>query len=193
MNPLLQQYRAWLAPLLTLIVALLLLAIILIPINAKQNKYNDVIQKSQPRIERAQGLISAAPQIEEQLNQARNVVRTQLYPSTSDDNRLNTELQTRLRNLAQESGMTVGSIRPLPSRKEHNLDIFLLNLNLQGGLPELQKFIHTLQQPTETTPALRIDSLTLRRADFRPNAPQTLTIDISVAALRPASAQVTTP
>jgi len=193
MIPLLHQHRAWLAPLLTLIAALLLLAAIFIPLNVKQAKYNDIIQKSQPRIERAHGLIAVAPQLETQLNEARNAARLQLYPSTSDDNRLNTELQTRLRDLAQQSGMTVGSIRPLPSRKEYNLDIFSLNLKLEGGLSELQKFMHTLQQPTETTPVLRIDNLTLRRADFRPNAAQTLTIDISVAALRPATAPVTTP
>jgi hypothetical protein len=193
MIPLLHQHRAWLAPALTLIAILLLLTMAYLPIQAKQAKYSDIIQKGQPRIERSQGLIAAAPQLEAQLNEARNAVRAQLYPSTSDDNRLNTELQTRLRELAQQSDLTVGSIRPLPSRKEHGLDIFMLNLNLQGGLPELQNFIHSLQQPTETSPVLRIDSLALRRGDFRPNAPQILNIDISVAALRPATAPVTTP
>ena len=189
----LHQYRAILAPLITVVIVLLLLAAVLTPINAKQTKYKDIIQKSQPRIERTQGLIVAAPQLEAQLQEARNIARTQLYPNTSDDNRLNTELQTRLRDLAQQSGLTVGSIRPLPSRKEHNLDIFMLSLSLQGGLPELQKFLQGIQHPTNTSPALRIETLTLRRGDFRPNAPQTLGIDISIAALRPASTQAPSP
>lgn len=193
MISLMQQYRAMLAPLVTMIAALFLLAAIFIPIHNKQSKYNEIIQKTQPRIERTQGMIAAAPMIEANLQEARNIIRTQLYPNTIDDNRLNTELQTRLRDLAQQSGMTVGSIRPLPSRKEHGLDIFMLNLSLQGGLPELQKFLQGIQRPTETTPALRIETLTLRRSDFRPNALQTLGIDISIAALRPASTQTPSP
>jgi len=188
-----QQYRAILAPLLTMIAALFLLTAILIPINAKQSKYNEIIQKTQPRIERTQGLIAAAPMIEANLQQARNIVRTQLYPNTIDDNRLNTELQTRLRDLAQQSGMTVGSIRPLPNRKARGLDIFLLNLNLQGGLPELQKFLQFIQRASETTPVLRVEDLILRQGDFTPNAPQTLAIDINIVALRPAATQVQTP
>jgi len=193
MIPLLHQHRAWLAPLLTLIVILLVLVAMFIPLAAKQNQYNSIIQKSQPRIERVQGLLAAAPQLENQLNAARTTAQAQLYPNNSDENRLNTELQTRLRSLAQQSGLTVGSLRALPTRKELNLDILLLNLNLQGGLAELQKFLDAVQHPAEAAPALRIDNLILRRASIIPNAPQTLTIDITVAALRPASNQAVTP
>jgi hypothetical protein len=193
MIPLLHQHRAWLAPLLTLIVILLLLVAIFIPLHAKQSQYSSSIQKSQPRIERVQGLLAAAPQLENQLNAARTAAQMQLYPNSSDENRLNTELQTRLRSLAQQSGLTVGSLRALPTRKELNLDVLLLNLNLQGGLAELQRFLDALQRPTEAAPALRVDNLILRRASVIPNAPQTLTIDITVAALRPASNQTATP
>jgi hypothetical protein len=193
MIPLLHQYRAWLAPLLTLVLGVLLLSALLIPLSTKQSKYSDIIKTSLPRIERVQGLIQSAPQIEAKLLEARSVAQRQLYPASSDENRLNTELQARLRNLAQQNGLTVGSIRALPTRKEHGLDILLLNLNLQGGLAELQKFLNALQQPTETAPALRIDNLILRRANIAPEAPQTLAIDITVAALRPASTQTATP
>jgi len=193
MIPLLHQHRAWLAPLLTLIVILLVLVAIFIPLAAKQNQYNTIIQKSQPRIERVQGLLAAAPQLENQLNAARAMAQAQLYPNTSDENRLNTELQTRLRSLAQQSGLTVGSLRALPPRKELNLDVLLLNLSLQGGLSELQKFLDAVQHPAEAAPALRIDNLILRRASIVPNTPQTLAIDITVAALRPVSNQTATP
>ncbi len=193
MTPLLHQHRAWLAPLLTLILALLLLTAIFIPLAAKQNQYSNIIQKSQPRIERAQGLIAAAPQIEIQLNNARATAQTQLYPNSSDENRLNTELQTRLRSLAQQSGLTVGSLRVMPTRKEHDLNVHLLNLNLQGGMPELQKFLHETQRATEEYPSLRIDSIILRRANIMPNTPQTLAIDITIAALRPATFQTNIP
>jgi len=193
MIPLLHQHRAWLAPLLTLIVVLFMLVAIFIPLAAKQNQYSNIIQKSQPRIERVQGLLAAAPQLENQLNAAHMTAQAQLYPNSSDENRLNTELQTRLRSLAQQSGLTVGSLRALPTRKEFNLDVLLLNLSLQGGLAELQKFLDAVQHPTETAPALRIDNLILRRASIIPNAPQTLAIDITVAALRPVSNQTATP
>ena len=187
MNAILHQYRAWLAPLLTLLAALLVLAAILIPLNAKRENYLEIIQKSQPRIERVQGLIQAAPQLELQLDNARASARQQIYPLGVDDNRFNTELQTRLRALAEQSKMTLASIRPLPSRKEHELDIFLLNMNLQGNVNDLQRFLSVLQRHTESTPALRIDALTLRRANIAPDAPQILSVDLTIAALRPAS------
>jgi len=193
MIPLLHQHRTWLAPLLTLIALLLLLASIFIPLNAKQNQYREIIQKSQPRIERTQGLIQFAPQLATQLTEARAAAQAQLYPNTSDENRLNNELQARLRNLAQQSGLTVGSLRAMPTRKEHDLNVFLLNLNLQGSVADLQKFLHAAQRPKEAAPALRIDSITLRRANIMPNTPQTLAIDITIAALSPASPQTNTP
>ncbi len=193
MIPQLHQHRAWLAPSLTLVVIAIILAAILLPLEAKQGKYEQTIKTLQPRIERIQGLIQAAPLLDEHLNAARASAQAQFYPANADENRLNTELQTRLRNLAQHNGLTIGSLRAMPSRKEHNLDIFLLNLNLQGGMTELQKFIHTLEHPSDGAPALRIDNLTLRRASLIPNTPQMLSIDITVAALRPASTPAATP
>jgi hypothetical protein len=193
MISMLHQYRAWLAPLLTLFAVLFLLAVIFIPLNAKQAKYNEIIQKSQPRIERVQGLIQAAPQLEFQLIKARASAKQQLYPGGSDDNRFNTELQTRLRTLAQQNGLTLASIRALPSRKEHDLDVILLNLNLQGGIKELRNYLYGLQLPSDSEPMLYIDTLTLRRNNIAPDSPQTLSIDITVAALRVASTQSTSP
>ena len=193
MTPMLQRNRAWLSPLFTLVAALLLLTATLLPLNAKQSQYSEIIQKSQPRIERVQGLIQTAPQLETLLTEARAAAQAQLYPNTSDENRLNNELQTRLRNLAQQSGLTIGSLRAMPTRKEHDLNIFLLNLNLQGGVAELQKFLTAVQHSAEAAPKLRIDSIVLRRANIMPNTPQTLAIDITIAALRPASPQTVTP
>ena len=190
MIPQLHQHRSWLAPLLTFVVMVIMLAAILLPLNAKQAKYEQTIKTAQPRIERVQGLIQAAPM---RLNAARASAQAQFYPANVDENRLNTELQTRLRNLAQHHGLTIGSLRAMPPRKEHNLDIFLLNLNLQGGMAELQKFIHTLDHPSDGSPVLRVDNLILRRASLIPNTPQMLSIDITVAALRPASTQTATP
>ena len=183
----LQHYRAWLAPILTLIGIFVVSSIILLPLSAKQTAYSDIINKNQPRIERMQGVIQIAPQLEFQLNKARASAKQQLYPNGSDDNRLNTELQTRLRSLAQQSGVTLSSIRVLPTRKEHDLDVLLLNLNLQGGVKELQNLLSTLQLPTDSDPMLYIDSLTLRRNNIAPNSPQILSIDITVAALRSSS------
>lgn len=193
MIPQLHQHRSWLAPLLTFVVMVIMLAAILLPLNAKQAKYEQTIKTAQPRIERVQGLIQAAPMLDERLNAARASAQAQFYPANVDENRLNTELQTRLRNLAQHHGLTIGSLRGMPPRKEHNLDIFLLNLNLQGGMAELQKFIHTLDHPSDGSPVLRVDNLILRRASLIPNTPQMLSIDITVAALRPASTQTATP
>ena len=187
------QYRALFAPLLTLIFILLVLVSIAVPLNAKQAKYENVIKSSQPRIERITGLIQAAPALDARLAEARTLWQQQLYPAGSDDNRLNTELQTRLRNLVQQNGMTVGSIRSLPSRKEHGLNILLLSISLQGKLEELQKFINALQHPNDTTPALRVDNLSLRRANFASNTPQSLNIEITIAALQSTSLKSTTP
>jgi len=193
MNAILHQYRAWLAPLLTLLLTLLVLAAILIPLNTKRENYLEIIQKSQPRIERIQGLLDHAALLEQKLDQARALAHAQLYPADIDENRLNTELQSRLRNLAQKDGLVVGSLRTLPSRKEPNLNVLLLNLALIGGVTEMQKFLNNLQQPTDNMPALRIDSLTLRNANLMPNTPQVLSIDITVAALRADLNQTTTP
>lgn len=179
------QYRAWLAPLLTLIIATLLLSALLIPLSAKQRKYDDIIKSSQPRIERMLGLINAAPHIEAQLAIAQASAKQRLYPEGSDDNRLNTELQARLRSLAQQNSLTVGSISAPPARKERGLSVFLLRLNLQGGIAELQKFLDALERPTDAAPILKVDNIFLRRANFLPNTPQTLNIDITIAALRP--------
>jgi len=184
MTAFLYQYRAWLAPLFTLIALTLVLTAIFIPLNAKQTKYNDIIKKSQPRIERLQGLLAGASNIETQLSEAKRIAKAQLYPADTDENKLNNELQTRLRNLAHQSGLTVGSIRTNPLRKENGVNTHLLSLNLQGGMPELQKLLITLQQPDDAAPALRVDSLFLSRNNFALNMPQTLSIDITVAAMR---------
>jgi len=187
------QYRALLAPLLTLIFILLLMASIVLPLNAKQSKYENVIDSSQPRIERMKGLLQAAPELDARLAEARILWQQQLYPAGIDDNRLNTELQTRLRNLVQKNGMTVGSIRSLPARKEHGLNILLLNISLQGKLEELQKFINAVRYPSDGNSALYVDSLSLRRANFTPNAPQSLNIEITIAALQPTPLQSAKP
>ena len=193
MMPLLQRHRAWLAPLVTLLVLTTLITAIIVPLQIKQEQYTQSIRKTEPRIERTQGLIQSAGTLEEQLGQMQQRAQKTLYPANLDENRLNTELQTRLRAIAQQSGLTVGSLSTPPARKEHNLAIILINLNLQGDLAALSRLLQNVQQPTDGAPALYVDSVSLRRANFAPNTPQTLNIDITLAALRPASSRTSTP
>ena len=193
MSPLLHRYRMWLAPLFTFALFGMLLLAIIIPLSAQQAKYENVLRTTEPRIERTQGLIESAKILEDRITQARQTAQSQLFPANVDQNRMNTELQARLRGIAQQNGLTIGSLSTPPPRKERGLEITLINLNLQGDLGALTRVLQNLQQPADGSPALRVDSLTLRRASLVPNAPQTLSIDITLAALRPASSPTSAP
>ncbi|MEW6446138.1 MAG: type II secretion system protein GspM [Pseudomonadota bacterium] len=176
----LHRHRAVLAPALTLFAMLLLAILIYLPVQAQRDKYERAIASQNPRIERLLGLRDAAPRIVEQTVQARQLVNTLAYPSDADANRLNNELPNRLRQLAQQSGLTLGAMRPLPTRNENGLDILLVNLSLQGELTQFQNFLVSLEQP----PRLWVDSLSIRRQMSGQDARQTLTIDMNLAALR---------
>lgn len=184
MNAYLYQHRAILAPLLTLLVLSITGAIVLMPIKAKQASYEHTIATIQPRIERLQGLRDVAPELQRRLDQAHVISKQLFYPATIDSNQLDTELTSRLRNLAKESGMTLSGMSPVPPRQEHGFDVFLLNLSLKGDISQLQQLLFSLTQP----PRLWVDSLTIRKTSIKPGDPQTLAVEITIAALRrPAS------
>ncbi|MFZ5580734.1 MAG: type II secretion system protein GspM [Pseudomonadota bacterium] len=173
-------HRAVLAPLLTLFTILVVGLAIFFPLQGKQEKYNATIQSIQPRLERLQGMLDHSAEVQRNLEQASQAINRYFYPASSPPNQIDTELTARLRGLAQQSGMTIGGMRPLPARKEQSMDVFLLSMSLSGTVSQFQSFLHMLRQP----PELWVDGLTIIKTTTAPDAPQVLSIDITIAALR---------
>jgi Tfp pilus assembly protein PilO len=176
----LHRHRALLAPFVTLIALLLLGLLLYIPIQHQRHKYEDALGQQTPRIERLLGLREAAPALGERLQQYKQVADTLAFPPEADPNKLTNELPNRLRQLAQQAGLTLSAMRPLPARWEGNLDILQININMQAELHQLQSFLTGLEQP----PRLWVDSMTLQSIVETPGQPQILIIDLNLAALR---------
>lgn len=176
----LHHHRAILAPLATLIALLLLALLLHLPLQHQRHKYEDAIAQQTPRIERLLGLREAAPVLGERLQQYKQVVDTLAIPPEADLNKLTNELPNRLRQLAQQAGLTLSAMRPLPARREGGLDILTVSINMQGELHQLQSFLSGLEQP----PRLWVDSMTLQGIVETPGQPQHLIIDLNLAALR---------
>lgn len=180
MLQIMHRHRAILAPLMTLIALLLVALLLYFPIQHQRHKYAATIAQQTPRIERLLGLRETAPILSERLQQYKQSVETLAFPPETDLNKLSNELPNRLRQLAQHAGLTLSAMRPLPPRREGNLDILPVNINTQAELHQLQSFLTGLEQP----PRLWVDSMVLQGIVETPGQPQLLIIDMNLTALR---------
>lgn len=180
LSALLFRHRRWASPVATLLLVAVLAGVFALPYQYKFNQYQQGIRTLSPRIERMLGLMSVGSDMEQRQQAYAKALDVLAYPPHQNVEAMQNDLSTRLRQSVDGSGLTLGSLTPLPIKPQDGLDGYPVALNVQGSLLQLQTFLQGLSQP----PRLLVDSLTVRPSRPMGDGVQAINAEITVIALR---------
>ena len=99
----------------------------------------DQLEQLGPRHARLQGLIAAAPALEDANQQAIRTLQVYLYPADRPLNQTGNEVQQQVRDTLSAAGLRVGSSQVLPPKSDRpGLDRIQISIKAQGDLLGLQ-------------------------------------------------------
>ncbi len=141
-----------------------------------------VLEEIEPRYARLLGLQGADAPLKKTVLDAYASLRRWAYPAEQDAGKAGNDVQHRARRAAEAAGMTIVSSQVLPARVENGMEQIPVSLTLEGGLQSLQM---TLASLAGDTPALFVDTLSLRSIDRGdPKQPQLVSATMVVMSLR---------
>lgn len=141
---------------------------------------NDTLDALGPRHARLLGLQQLAPQIDKAVEASMQELAHFAHPAAMPADRIGTELQQRVRQLAESVGFAVVNSRILPVRPQGALEFVSVVVTIQGDERNLRAISLALR---EERPALLLDSATLQGMRGR-GADKTLTALLTVSAIR---------
>lgn len=95
------------------------------------------IDRIQPRLARLQGLINFEDQLREAAEKVDTQVAELVYPATEDRTTVAAELQSQVRDIFGDAGLSVTNSQVLPVREQGNFDYIGVKLTVRGELPAL--------------------------------------------------------
>ena len=97
------------------------------------------IERLEPRVARLQGLIDYEDQLRAASAAVDSKVLELVYPATDDQATVAAALQTNVRDIFGEAGLSVSNSQVLPARAQGNFDYVGVKLTVTGDLPALDE------------------------------------------------------
>ncbi|MEM6486182.1 MAG: type II secretion system protein GspM [Pseudomonadota bacterium] len=173
---------------LTLLLPLVLYLQVLINLLGLAFDYTRERDRLEPRLARLGGLQESGELLEERRSAATASLATAIYPSSNDESALAAELQSSVRQVVIDSGLSVTNSQVLPIRDEDGFKKVKIKLTAGGTLAALDAALVGL---TAHSPTLSIESLdtfparvSRRRARAASRQEQALTVVMQVMALQ---------
>jgi general secretion pathway protein M len=150
--------------------------------HAAQKRLSDL----EPRYARLLGLVGQQSQIEDAVDQARQLQDLYIYPSTQDVSQVGNAAQQRIRDLFTSAGVDVQSSQVLPGKTDHRFDRIPIQVRYEGEMAKLQALLVAVG--TQPGPAVLVEGMTVQILTYATNqAPARLTGQINFFVLRSAS------
>ena len=122
---------------LTLIVPAVLYLNVLFSLLGLRQDYQVEIERLEPRVARLQGLLEYEDQLRESAGKVDKQVVNLVYRATSDRAAVSATLQTSVRQILVEAGLSVSNSQVLPVREEGVFDYIGLKLTVTGSVASL--------------------------------------------------------
>lgn len=178
------QRTAWIIGLTLLIPVVLYLNIWLGLLGLRQD-YQAEIDRIEPRIARLQGLIEYEEQLRDSAARVDKEVVNLVYPATTDRATVSATLQTNVRQILLEAGLSLSNSQVLPVREEEAFDYIGLKLTVTGNVASLDAALAAI---AGYMPLLLVESLEVRptRANRRKgeSAQQKISASLQLLSLR---------
>ena len=141
------------------------------------------IDNLMPRIARQYGLIEHEDELRDASNLARRGVATLVYPASRDAVSVSTTLQTSIRQIFSDAGLTVSNSQVLPVREKEHFNYINVNLTVQGDISGVDA---ALTDIAEFRPLLLVESLEMRplRSGRAGAKDQIVVVSLQLLALR---------
>ena len=121
--------------------------------------YQSDIDNLIPRIARQYGLIEHEDELRDASNMASKQVSALVYPASRDTASVSTALQSDIRQIFSDAGLTVSNSQVLPLRKKEHFDHINISLRVQGDMAGVDA---ALTDIAEFRPLLLVESLEMR-------------------------------
>ncbi len=119
-------------------------------------QYADSIENIEPRLARMAGLLEVQEELEGLTQEARRQRGRLVYPASTDRTAAAASLQSDLRTLMSDAGLTVADSQVLPAREEERFDYIGIRLTVSGELASLDQ---ALAQMSRFKPLVLVESL----------------------------------
>ena len=147
--------------------------------------YQSQVERLEPRIARLQGVMNFEEQLAESAVRVDKQVAELVYQSAADRASVSATLQTTVRQILVEAGLSVSNSQVLPVRKEGDFDYIGLNLTVTGPLAALDIALAAIGG---YSPVLLVESLDVwpnrMRRSVGANAEQTISASLQLLSLR---------
>ena len=168
---------------LTLLLPALLYVNALLGIWGLQRDTQSDIDRLIPRIARQYGLIEHEEGLRDASNLASKEVAILVYPAARDAASVSTTLQTNIRQIFSDAGLTVSNSQVLPVREKEHFNYINVNLTVQGDISGVDA---ALTDIAEFRPLLLVESLEMRplRSGRSGAKDQIVVVSLQLLALR---------
>lgn len=102
-----------------------------------RHAYQAEIENLAPRIARLRGLVNYEDQLGEASGKSAERLEKLAYPASGDVATVSAALQTDVRQILTEAGLTVSNSQLLPVREQENFDFIRIRLTVEGDLSGL--------------------------------------------------------
>ncbi|MFV8818302.1 type II secretion system protein GspM [Haliea sp. E17] len=119
-------------------------------------QYSDSIDNIEPRLARMRGVLEVQEQLQSLARDARQQRARLVYPATTDRAGVAASLQSELRKLMGDAGLTVADSQVLPVREEERFDYIGIRLTVSGDIASLDQ---ALAQLAQFKPLVMVESL----------------------------------
>ncbi|CAI06999.1 hypothetical protein ebA1609 [Aromatoleum aromaticum EbN1] len=172
-----------------LVAALAVLALVTYLLLGKLFWAQDTTASIEPRYARLLGLREVGPQVQSSLARVGADLSRYAYPATADAARIGTDMQQRIRQLAEAAGLGVAGSQILPARPHAGFTQIPLKLTVDGSLEGLRSLLAGFDRET---PVILVDNLQVnasvprvRRGQPQPQERLVGQLDLSVLHLQP--------
>ena len=165
---------AWICGL-TLLVPFLLYANTLLGLWDVRQGYKADIDRLVPRIARQNGLIGYEDELQKSSDTGSKKIGELAYPASTDAATVSATLQTSIRQIFSDAGLSVSNSQVLPARAKEHFDYISVKLTVQGELSALDA---ALTEIAQFKPLLLVESLEMRtdKSGRRNEAPKQIVI-----------------
>ncbi len=169
----------------TLVVPVLVYLNVLFGALGLRAEYAADVDRLGPRIARMYGIA----QVEEQLRESSGLVQQQnarlVYPAAAERSSVAAAMQSEVRQLLEDAGLTVSNSQVLPVREEEKFDYIGVKLTVAGDVASLDS---ALEQLADFAPLIIVESLdiwpTRQRTRQAETAIQNATASLKLLSLR---------
>lgn len=139
------------------------------------------IDTMEPRIGRMLGFEASGEELAQSLDSARGQLALYTYDPGEDLAGLGASLQQLVRELAEDSGLSVAGSQPVGGEGTEGIDAVQVNVELRGGVEAMERFLMELSAATPLIhlQSLRIIAPRLRRGEDASTQSVSATVRVS--------------